>query len=157
VHIEPTDLLGTPALQSAWLYVVYGGVLGGLGALVYWSPKWSGRHIGNAGAPVALLGFLATVAASLPLLLAGLFDDESFTEIMWWVSAGGHALMVLTILATVALVLRRGERPGDDPWDGVTLEWATSSPAPYDNFSDVFTVTSAEPLLDMKNAQRSDA
>jgi hypothetical protein len=158
-HIEPLQLIGTSALESAWLYVVYGGVLGGLGALVYWGPKWNGRFVGVKALPLALLGVLATVLASLSLLLAAIFDDESFVEIMWWVSAAGHALMALTVLATIGLVLRGGDRnPGDDPWDGQTLEWATSSPAPYDNFSSVFSVTSPEPLLDMKPAEpRSDA
>jgi heme/copper-type cytochrome/quinol oxidase subunit 1 len=161
VHIEPVDLIGTPAQQSAWLYVVYGGVLAGLGAIIYWGPKWSGRQVADKVAiPLALLGVLATVLAALPLLLAGLVDDESFVEIMWWLSAAGHALMVLTVLAVVALALRGGRQPGDDPWDGQTLEWATTSPAPFDNFPTVFVVQSAEPLLDLKPADaatRSDA
>ena len=41
---------------------------------------------------------------------------------------------------------------GDDPWDGQTLEWTTSSPAPEANFADVPMISSAEPLLDVKQA-----
>jgi len=45
---------------------------------------------------------------------------------------------------------------GDDPWDGQTLEWATSSPAPTGNFAEVPMVASPEPLLDLKeNAGRT--
>ena len=44
---------------------------------------------------------------------------------------------------------------GDDPWDGQTLEWTTTSPAPRDNFVDVPVVHSAEPLLDLKTASAS--
>jgi cytochrome c oxidase subunit 1 len=62
-------------------------------------------------------------------------------------------LMLVTVLSFVALAVRsfrQGDAAGDDPWDGQTLEWATSSPAPYANFLDVHTVASAEPLLDLK-------
>ena len=65
--------------------------------------------------------------------------------------------MLLTVLAFVGLA-GRGVRAdaathaGDDPWDGQTLEWATSSPAPLDNFAEMHTVASPEPLLDLKPA-----
>ncbi len=71
-------------------------------------------------------------------------------------------LMGLTVLAFIGLVLsanrsRDGEHDtiGDDPWDGQTLEWATTSPAPGDNFVDVPVVHSAEPMLDLKAARDS--
>jgi heme/copper-type cytochrome/quinol oxidase subunit 1 len=41
-----------------------------------------------------------------------------------------------------------GEQAADNPWRAHTIEWATSSPAPPNNFVDVMTVTSAEPLFD---------
>jgi len=68
--------------------------------------------------------------------------------------------VLLAVLAFVALALRsflKGEVAGDDPFDGQTLEWATTSPAPFDNFAEVHIVKSAEPLLDLKPANRSDA
>jgi len=44
-------------------------------------------------------------------------------------------------------VRRRGLPATDDPWGGETLEWATTSPPPVDNFPEpVPTVTSATPL-----------
>jgi heme/copper-type cytochrome/quinol oxidase subunit 1 len=63
--------------------------------------------------------------------------------------------MLLTSLGFVALAAKSftsGEAAGDDPWDGQTLEWATSSPPPADNFSDLAVVGSATPLLDLKSA-----
>ncbi len=64
--------------------------------------------------------------------------------------------MALTLVAFVGLLAaaQRGsddqDAIGDDPWDGQTLEWTTTSPAPGDNFVDVPIVHSAEPLLDLK-------
>ena len=50
----------------------------------------------------------------------------------------------------VTIALRNGPDAVDDPWDGQTIEWATTSPAPADNFVDVPIVHSAEPNLDLK-------
>jgi len=80
--------------------------------------------------------------------------DYSGPQNLWNVLATiGSGLMVLTVLAFVGLMaqgFRKGDLAGDDPWDGQTLEWATSSPPPYDNFAEVHTVASAEPLVDLK-------
>jgi cytochrome c oxidase subunit 1/cytochrome c oxidase subunit I+III len=43
---------------------------------------------------------------------------------------------------------RRGAPAGDDPWDGDSLEWATTSPPPEFNFATVPNVASAHPLWD---------
>jgi heme/copper-type cytochrome/quinol oxidase subunit 1 len=60
------------------------------------------------------------------------------------------AVTVLGFLGLLALSSRHHDSVGDDPWDAQTLEWATTSPAPRDNFVDVPVVHSAEPLLDLK-------
>jgi heme/copper-type cytochrome/quinol oxidase subunit 1 len=41
---------------------------------------------------------------------------------------------------------------GDDPYDGLTLEWATTSPPPSHNFDNVPEVRSAAPLADVRAA-----
>ena len=98
----------------------------------------------------------------MPYLIAGFAKqpanasefDYSGPQNLWnGLSAAGHLLMFVTVIAFVGLAARsfiKGADAGDDPWDGQTLEWATSSPAPYSNFADVHTVASAEPLLDLK-------
>ena len=45
------------------------------------------------------------------------------------------AAAVLVFLWNAWRSLRRGRQAGDDPWDGWTLEWATSSPPPVHNFA----------------------
>ena len=43
---------------------------------------------------------------------------------------------------------RKGEIAGDNPWDGQTLEWATSSPPPDHNFESLPPIRSERPLWD---------
>jgi cytochrome c oxidase subunit 1 len=50
----------------------------------------------------------------------------------------------------------KGVRAGDDPWDGWTLEWATSSPPPEYNFEKVPVVRSGRPLWDLKHPEDPD-
>jgi cytochrome c oxidase subunit 1 len=33
--------------------------------------------------------------------------------------------------------LRKGQRAGDNPWGGATLEWQISSPPPINNFEKI--------------------
>jgi heme/copper-type cytochrome/quinol oxidase subunit 1 len=162
-NVGDFHLSGTVFEEGTWLFVLYGAVLGALGAIAYWGPKLWGRRIPDKQVlPLAALGFIGTLLAASPYLVAGFADqpanasefDYSGPQNLWnGVTAAGHVLMFVTVLAFIALAIRsfsRGAAAGDDPWDGQTLEWATSSPAPYANFVDVHSVSSAEPLLDLK-------
>ena len=63
------------------------------------------------------------------------------------------------ILAFVWNMLRsafHGEPAGDDPWDGWTLEWATSSPPAEYNFEKLPVTRSSRPLWDLKHPQDPD-
>ena len=82
------------------------------------------------------------------------YDDEDL-QIWNILSLVGHGLMAITALAFVGLMLsslrgRHDADVGDDPWEGQTIEWATTSPAPRDNFVDVPIIHSAEPMLDLR-------
>ncbi|MBU6315391.1 MAG: cbb3-type cytochrome c oxidase subunit I [Acidobacteria bacterium] len=180
-HIGDAGLVGTTFEEGAWLAVVYGAVLAALGGVAHWMPKWTGRTMPlKATLPLALLGFLGAVLASVPMMIAGFADQPgdalpaieaglpgatnfsySGPSSLWNSLSGvGHVLVLLAVLAFLALELRsasKGERAGDDPWNGQTLEWATTSPAPEHNFVDIHVVKSAEPLLDLKPSNRSDA
>jgi len=48
------------------------------------------------------------------------------------------------------LKLRNGQPAGDDPWEGNTLEWSTTSPPPEYNFRDIPVVESERPLFDAR-------
>ena len=162
-HVGDAQLGGTVFEEGVWLYIVYGAILSALGAITYWGPKLWGRLIPDKQVlPLAALGFIATVLASLPYLIAGFakqpanaseFDYDGPQNLWNGLAAAGHLLMFITVLGFVGLAARsftKGTAASDDPWDGQTLEWATSSPAPYANFADVHIVASPEPLLDLK-------
>lgn len=155
LSIADLDLQGSTFEEGVLVYVTYGLVLGVLGGLAHWAPKLWGCQLATAKVlPLALLGVLATVLASLPNYIAG-FDQPR--DVWFAIIAVGHALMALTVLGFVGLLVqtmrsdddaRRGAV--DDPYDGQTLEWTIPSPAPLNNFVEAPTVMSAEPLADSK-------
>jgi heme/copper-type cytochrome/quinol oxidase subunit 1 len=55
---------------------------------------------------------------------------------------------VLPTLWNIFHSLRHGKIAGDNPWDGQTLEWATSSPPPEHNFEALPPIRSERPLWD---------
>lgn len=168
--IEPIvdlDLIDTVFGEASLVYVVYGIVLGVLGGIAYWSPKLWGPALGmKEVAPLALFGVLGTVLATFPHYIAGFLNqpaglayDDGDLQIWNILVLVGHGIMALTVLAFIGLltstVLGARRDTMDDPWDAHTIEWATTSPAPESNFVDVPSVTSAEPLLDLKTANDS--
>jgi heme/copper-type cytochrome/quinol oxidase subunit 1 len=161
--VDDAAVQGTVFEEGSLIYIVYGGVLGAMGAITHWAPKLWGRKLPSG--PATLLAFVgvgATVLASFPLYVAGLLDqpagvsyDDGAGSLQTWNIIGlvGHGLMALTALGFVLLLLGalRGEADaGDDPWTGQTIEWATTSPAPRDNYVDLPIIHSAEPMLDLR-------
>ena len=167
-------LAGTVYEEAEFTLVAYAIVLAAMGGVTYWMPKFTGRKLPNI--PTLLLALGATGAAALssvPYLISGFNNQPGLfgstnaeTASMGWthdaapkllntLTGVGHGLLVLTVLGFVALAdlaHLKGKPAGDDPWDGQTLEWATSSPAPAGNFVDTPIVSSAEPLADLKPA-----
>jgi heme/copper-type cytochrome/quinol oxidase subunit 3 len=56
----------------------------------------------------------------------------------------------------LAVSLLRGKPAGDNPWDAWTLEWATTSPPPDENFRELPPIRSRRPLWDDANPDRPD-
>jgi NADH:ubiquinone oxidoreductase subunit 2 (subunit N) len=68
-----------------------------------------------------------------------------------------YAFMQLGAFGVLAFVRRR-DVVGDDPWEGQTLEWATSSPPPRHNFKGRLPeITGYAPLFDARERSRSAA
>jgi heme/copper-type cytochrome/quinol oxidase subunit 1 len=153
--IKRLDLVGTPFPAGQLYLALAAGLLGGLAGIAHWMPKLTGRLL--PAAPVVGLGLL-TAAAGLLLglgpIVAGFSDSASRAGS--GLLAAGAILGVLAVGAFTLLALRSataGDAAGDDPYDGGTLEWATTSPPPPGNFlGELAPVTSAQPLLDRKDA-----
>ena len=75
------------------------------------------------------------------------------------ISSVGVIFQSAGVLAFVWNVVKSslwGKPAGDDPWDGWTLEWTTSSPPPEYNFEKLPVVRSSRPLWDLKHPQDPD-
>jgi heme/copper-type cytochrome/quinol oxidase subunit 1 len=163
---EGTSLYGTTWSTSVASYVVLAAAIALMGGVVYWAPKLVGRSFAEGGARIVAVVLLAgTVLWSFPELVSGLLgqpgafgvepaDNVSTIEAMNVASTIGGAVLALGVLGFIALLIgaaRSDEPPGDDPWEGHTLEWATSSPPPHGNFASLPTVTSEAPLYDARH------
>ncbi len=103
--------------EGVLVYICYGVLLSGIGAVAHFGPRIWGREIPSK--PVlglGLLGFLATVLASLPYFIAGFADQPAsvangfdYSGPIWlWNSlvAAGHALMALVVTLFFALAAK---------------------------------------------------
>ncbi len=165
--IPGLDLDGTAWAAAQVHYTLYGGAtLAAFAALWFWAPKLWGVHLSDgAGLAVFVLSFWGAVLLAAPDLLSGLsdqalmttdFDGLDLATVLNGASAAGGVMAVFGALVAVAATLGaaagRGTRAIADPWVANTLEWATASPPPPQNFDGpVLAVTSAAPLADERD------
>ena len=62
----------------------------------------------------------------------------------------------LILVWNLATSFFRGKVAGDNPWNAWTLEWATTSPPPHENFVALPPIRSRRPLWDLANPDRPD-
>ncbi|HVE47230.1 MAG TPA: cbb3-type cytochrome c oxidase subunit I [Acidimicrobiales bacterium] len=142
-----------------------------LGAITHWAPKMFGRELAAGPARIGFLGvFGGFFLLGLGSYLLGYdgapsgvrdFDFSSDTSTFSTLSALGAVVLLLGLLGFLAEVVRAARSTGSpgpaDPYEGLTLEWATSSPPPPHSFDSVPEVRSATPLLDLRLAEGADA
>jgi heme/copper-type cytochrome/quinol oxidase subunit 1 len=169
--IEEADVITTTWASGQELLMVLGTLVAAAAGLAFWAPKIYGKLLPDGlvrlGATLLTLG--AGVAA-VTYGIAGLYDQprsiaaslDGLSEIdtvetLNLVAAVGLVVAVAGALAVVAALLApgRGRAVADDPWEGHTLEWATTSPPPVGNFATVPEVTSEAPLYDARYAAAS--
>ncbi|MDR0213724.1 MAG: cytochrome o ubiquinol oxidase subunit I [Comamonas sp.] len=146
--------------------VIIGGVVFAVFAAInYWFPKAFGFRLnefwGKASFWFWLVGFWV---AFTPLYILGLmgvtrranhFDDPSL-QIWFIIAACGAALIAAGIgcffIQLAVSIWKRNELRDEtgDPWEGRTLEWATSSPPPQYNFAFTPVVHDIDAWTDMK-------
>ncbi len=151
-------------------YVLFGGTALALFAGVYyWFPKITGRMLderwGKVNFWLTFIGFNLTFMIQHVLGMLGM-PRRVFTypalpgwEAMNMISTIGAfvlAFAVLTLMINIAISLRSGKIAGDNPWDAWTLEWATTSPPPPENFTRVPPIRGRRPLWDLAHPDRTD-
>ncbi|MGI8580446.1 MAG: cytochrome c oxidase subunit I [Solirubrobacteraceae bacterium] len=147
-------------------YTLFGGsVLGMFAAIYYWFPKVTGAMLGPKLGKVHFA--LTMVGLNLTFLPMFFLGQEGmprrvpvYPEHPGWqglnvlASIGAYVLVLsfLVFLVNLRRSLRRRHRvaAGPDPWGGMTLEWATTSPPPLHNFDALPPVESYAPLLDVR-------
>jgi cytochrome c oxidase subunit 1/cytochrome c oxidase subunit I+III len=151
-------------------YVLFGGTLFAVFAgTYYWFPKITGRLLHEGWGKwhfwLTFIGFNMTFMIQHVLGLMGMprrvytYDDYPFWGLFNLISTLGVGVLALGVLAflwNIISSLRNGEKAGDNPWDGWTLEWATSSPPPIHNFRQLPLIRSRRPLWDLKHPDEAD-
>jgi heme/copper-type cytochrome/quinol oxidase subunit 1 len=78
------------------------------------------------------------------------YDPNAGWTILNMISTVGAfmiAVSIIPFLINVVATFINGEPAGDDPWEGNTLEWATTSPPPPYNFDRLPPIHSERPLF----------
>jgi cytochrome c oxidase subunit 1 len=144
---------GTYFIVAHFHYVMFGGtVFAFFAGLHYWFPKIWGRMYNEKRARIACAFlFIGFNTLYFPMFVLGwegmprrYYDylpkyhtGHLISTIGSWILATGLLLMLFNFVRS----LRSGEKAGDNPWGGATLEWQTGSPPPVENFAEVPTVT----------------
>jgi cytochrome o ubiquinol oxidase subunit 1 len=166
--VPPVDFVlhNSAFLVAHFHNVIIGGVVFGVFAgYHYWFPKAFGftldERLGKAGFWCWLIGFYL---AFTPLYVLGLMGmtrrlqhiaDPSWQPLLLVAEAGAIVIFigVLCQIAQLYVSIRTRESRRDltgDPWNGRTLEWATSSPPPAYNYAVLPRVETIDAFWEMK-------
>jgi len=144
-------------------------VFGGFCGWYFWYPKFTGRmfneKLGWAHFWVMFFGFWFQ---TIPQYLVGLHGmprriaiyqvSDGFTTLNRISSVGAWlvGLSFVIFLVNMWVSWRRPVPAGGNPWDGYSLEWATTSPPPHHNFERIPPIRSERPVWDMNHADIED-
>src|SRR6185437_3169261 len=121
-----------------------------MAAIVYWWPKAFGFRLhegwGHAAFWFAFVGFYVTFIPMYVVGILGMTRRLQHYDVADWhpwllVSSFGVVILIggviCQVIQLVVSIARRDELRDTtgDPWNGRTLEWATSSPPPAFNFA----------------------
>ncbi len=136
-------------------------VFGIFAATYYWFPKMFGRMMNERLGQIHFwLTFIGVYAVFIPFHLLGIAGHpRRYADSLWFEFL--RPLDVLHVVATCAALvtaaaqliflfnlgwgLRRGARATRNPWEATTLEWATPTPVPANNFGDALPVVHRDP------------
>jgi cytochrome o ubiquinol oxidase subunit 1 len=166
--VPPVDFVlhNSVFLVAHFHNVIIGGVLFGiLAGYNYWFPKAFGFTLdewwGKASFWFWLVGFYLAFTPLYALGLMGMtrrlqhIPDPSWQPLLLVAEAGAIVIFcgILCQIAQLYVSIRTREQRLDltgDPWNGRTLEWATSSPPPPYNFAVLPRVETIDAFWEMK-------
>ncbi len=170
--VPPVDFVvhNSVFLVAHFHNVIIGGVLfGAIAGYNYWFPKAFGftldARLGKASFWCWFVGFYLTF---MPLYVLGLMGmtrrlqqiaDPNWRPLLLASVLGALVIFcgILCQIAQIVVSIRTRESRRDltgDPWNGRTLEWATSSPPPAYNFAVLPRVESIDAFWEMKRTGR---
>ena len=133
-------------------YVMFGGnVIAFLGGLHHWWPKIFGKMYSEFWGKIAFafvfIGFNMTFFNQFMLGSQGMprryHDYSGFLKTDLFHRYHGFSSIGSLVLATGFIIIAcyllyslfKGKRVGNNPWGGLSFEWATTSPPPTENFT----------------------
>jgi cytochrome o ubiquinol oxidase subunit 1 len=172
VAVPPADFVlhNSLFLVAHFHNVIIGGVLFGMFAgYTFWFPKAFGFRLHEGlGKAAFWCWFVGFYLAFMPLYVLGLMGMtrrmQHYDVAAWrpWllIAAGGAAIILVGItlqIVQLAVSIRRRAELRDetgDPWNGLSLEWSTSSPPPVFNFAVLPKVEGRNAYWTMKQRAR---
>lgn len=151
-------------------YVLFAGAVLALFAGTYhWFPKMTGRYLderlGQIHFWLTMVGmimlfffmhYLGVIGMPRRIYTYAPGQGWDIWNMIETIGAFIVAAGVLVFVVNVFISLRQPKTATDDPWDGQTLEWATSSPPPVYNFAAMIPVNSPRPFWDAKYGPHSE-
>ena len=123
---------------------------GGFAGIYYWFPKMFGKMMNETlGKIHFFFTFVCFNCVFIPLFLAGLkgnprriyemssyefLQPVQYLHVIATIAAIGLLIGQLPFVINLVYSLARGEKAEANPWHANTLEWATDSPPPHENF-----------------------
>jgi cytochrome c oxidase subunit 1 len=134
-----------------------------LAGAYFWFPKMTGRFLNERLGKISFwLFFVAVNLTFFPMYLLGLRGMPRrialYQPDLGW-NGLNFASTVGAFLVGVALLLfawnvwrslRKPRTAPDDPWEGNSLEWVTTSPPPHHNFHQIPQIISERPAFDLR-------
>ncbi len=147
-------------------YVLFGGsVFAVFGGIFYWFPKIWGRMLNERlGKIQFFLMFIGMNLTFFPQHLLGLegmprriasYNNESWTFLNMLSTTGAFmiAVSMIPFMINIVITFRKPKGAANNPWEGNTLEWWTTSPPPVHNFDDFPEIHSERPLFDLRHPE----